>query len=88
VPALAGDRFLEAVTPAEATHVQQFVPVLPNSSMINSFATHSNVTAATMPLGSVVSHSVSGIGNPVAAPITQPLISPGLINSLSPPRIR
>jgi hypothetical protein len=41
-----------------------------------------------VPLGGIVGNSVSGIGTAVAAPITQPLIGPSLINSLSPPRIR
>ena len=88
VPALARDPLLDAVAPAEATQVQQSLPVLPNSSMINSFATHSNVTAATVPLGGMISNSVSGIGNAAPVPMVQPLITPSLINSTVPIRIR
>jgi hypothetical protein len=53
VPALAGDPNADLVAPREATYIQQRIPVLPNSIMIDNFATQANINAATAPLGSI-----------------------------------
>jgi hypothetical protein len=88
VPALAEETLLDTIPPAEVTHIQQSLPVVPNSSMVNSFANHSNAAASAVTVGSVAGNAVSGIGAAAVAPVVQPMITPGLVNSLTPIRIR